>query len=235
MPKLGKLSWYTLKKMIIIFSLLGIIFYCAQNKLYFLELLNKTQHLHGLGVVYFCVIYILSNMFFVPIGMPLNLFAGMVWGTLWGGILVNLLATFVATVSFYLARTIGKDFFDNFFNNYSTLRKFRKLISKDECMFICAARINPLVPFSISNYLFGLIPNLSFRRYIFATIVANIPPCFAFAAIGSTLKTFSLQDSNVRSLIWKVVVMLLLISVIFLMKWFFLKKNVYVSIDQEVA
>jgi uncharacterized membrane protein YdjX (TVP38/TMEM64 family) len=188
------------------------------------------------ALVTFCLLFIFSNLFLLPVGLPLNLFAGLAWGTLAGGLLVNLLATFVAAISFLLARRFGHYFLNDFFNRHEFLIKLKKTIQIYDWQFVSLARINPIVPFSISNYLFGLIPELSFRHYIFATVIANLVPCFIFASIGSVLKTFSLaDDSLVHTSVIKIGIVLLLISILFTIKMFTTNHQKKFTPNEEVA
>lgn len=186
----------------------------------FLSFLTKIQSFSTQeALVYFCMLYILSSLFLVPIGLPLNLFAGMLWGIFWGGLLINSLAILVASLSFMFTRSFRHSFLDNFFKRYGFFKKYMGFFNRHDWQFIFAARLNPIVPFGISNYLFGLVPGLSFNRYFFATILGNFLPCFAFASVGAVLKTFSLHDNNVRRAFLDISIMLLLVSTVFLLKW----------------
>jgi len=217
---LQKTNYVKLSLVFLSILMLFTIYYCHSIPSSFLSLLNKLQFVSTQeALICFCSIYIVSNLFFVPIGLPLNLFAGMLWGALWGGILINLLAMIVASISFLIARLLGQYFLDNFFSKFSVLRKFNHIFNRNDWQFIFAMRVNPIVPFGASNYLFGLVAGLSFNRYIFATMLGNFIPCFAFSAVGATLKTFSLEDTNVRKAFLKIGLMLVLLSMMFLVKW----------------
>jgi uncharacterized membrane protein YdjX (TVP38/TMEM64 family) len=219
-------------------ALVFVIFYeIYSHQIIFIELLNKLQKLPEPEMfVYFCLLYIISNLFLLPLGLPLNLFAGLVWGTFSGGLLINLLATFVAAVSFILARTFEHRFLDVFLKKKPNLLKFKDTINKYDWQFISMARINPLVPFSLSNYMFGLIPELSFKHYIIATVLANLLPCFVFASIGSVIKTFSLANNQqIHYLILAIGILLLLISGMLLFKMILSNQQQNYSLKKEVV
>jgi uncharacterized membrane protein YdjX (TVP38/TMEM64 family) len=183
------------------------------------QLFIELQSVNGIEALWWiCIIYIVSNLLLLPFGLPLNLFAGALWGTLYGGILMNILATAVAIISFYIARWASQFLLNDFFLTNAKLRKFKEVFNRYDWQFIFLARINPIVPFNLSNYLFGAIPELSFKHYITATIAANLLPCLAFAAIGSALKTVSLYNQNLHQIILQVGVALLLISFIIIIK-----------------
>lgn len=184
-----------------------------------LMLLNKIQSYNGLSA--FCIfslVYILSNLLVLPLGLPLCLLAGMLWGTIGGGVLINILATFVAGISFYLGRWFGHYFLEDMYYKYAMLANMKKIFNRYDWQFISLARINPIVPFGLSNYLFGTIPELSFRHYIIVTAIANLIPSLTFASIGSILKTYSVTNGNIQHVILKIGLALLLLTVLFIFK-----------------
>lgn len=188
-----------------------------------IDALTEIQQLDTIkSLFYFSLIFIIGNIFCLPIGLPLNLFAGMLWGTILGGIIVNILTVVVASLTFFIA---------GYFKQYllmkwlspRLLNKFKQYNCGD-WQFIFAARINPIIPFSLSNYLFGFLPDLNFKRYVFITLFANLLPCFAIASIGSALKMFTDLDTNASFLLSQIMCVFLLLSTLFLIKWFFSKK-----------
>jgi uncharacterized membrane protein YdjX (TVP38/TMEM64 family) len=210
--------------------LIGVLFllynYFKADQHYFLSVLDRIQSLEKLSLLIFCLLFIITNLLLIPIGLPLNLYAGMVWGTAMGGVIISLLATFVAGLAFILSRVFGGMIFGPLYKWFPVLRKFKTLINCSDANFIFASRINPFVPFGVSNYMFGLVEDLSFKRYISVTMVANSIPCFAFAAIGDTLKTFSAYDNDVHTAVLKVGFTLALVSILIFIKSFTKKSNI---------
>jgi uncharacterized membrane protein YdjX (TVP38/TMEM64 family) len=158
-----------------------------------------------------CIIYILGNLLILPVGLPLNILAGSLWGTLMGGLAINTLATFVAIISFLLARKFGVELIEDLLGRYDFFRKFKATIVRYDWQFIVMIRINPIAPFSISNYGFGLIPELSFPVYLVSTVIANSLPCFIFSALGATLKSAALGNPDVHHFILETGIGLLLV------------------------
>jgi uncharacterized membrane protein YdjX (TVP38/TMEM64 family) len=211
----------TVIKFLFAFGILILLLFAAySNQSLFIKALAALQTLaEPQLLICFCLLYIFCNLLLLPIGLPLNLFAGLTWGTLAGGTIVNLLATFVAAISFLLARNFRHHFLDNFLARKSFFRSLKETINRYDWQFISMARINPVVPFSLSNYLFGLIPELSFRHYIIATIIANLLPCFIFAALGSMIKSFSIaNNSQIHYFILEASIVVLLVSVLVTVK-----------------
>ena len=220
------MKYHIFKKCFLIVCLIITIFlvYFQQEKILFL--LEKLKLINSMyAFLIFCCIYLLSNLLLLPLGLPLNFLAGILWGTFLGGIIVNLLATCVAAISFLLIRKFGQPYSEALFR-HDLLQRFRHMIIRFDWQFIVMARLNPLVPFGLSNYLFGFIPNLSFRHYIIATVFANLFPCFIFSSIGSTVKFFPFDMSNIHKIMCNVGITLLLISgAVILKMWFHDKKQ----------
>ncbi len=183
------------------------------------SLFYELQTMTGIkALLMFSLVYLTSNLLLLPLGLPLNLLAGLLWGTVLGGLLINGLATLVAGLAFLLARFIGASFFAEQVSRYTILRRFKDTINRYDWQFIFTIRINPIIPFCLSNYLFGLLPGLSFRHYITATVAANLLPSFAFASIGAIFKTVSLTNTNINYWIINLGVALLLITGVWLIK-----------------
>ena len=163
------------------------------------------------ALVTLCVIYVVGNLLILPIGLPLNIIAGSLWGTLMGGLLINTLATFVAIISFLLARQFGVELIEDLLGRYNFFRKFKTTIVRYDWQFIVMIRLNPIAPFSLSNFGFGLIPELSFPVYLVATVLANALPCFIFSALGATLKSAALGNPDVHHFILETGIILLLV------------------------
>lgn len=184
-----------------------------------LNLLYVIQSFNGISaILLLSIIYIISNLLILPLGLPISLLAGMLWGTIGGGVLVNILATLVAAISFYLGRWFGLDWLTRVLKKHAFLNNINNTINQYDWQFIMLVRINPIVPFGLSNYLFGVVPGLSFRHYIIATALANLIPTFIFASIGSILKTFSLTNNNIQHFIFQIGITLLLVSALFILK-----------------
>lgn len=178
----------------------------------FSQMIDKLPSLNPLeALLTLSVIYVFGNLLILPVGLPLNILAGSLLGTLWGGLLINALATLVAVVSFLLARKFGIELTETIFGRYAFFQRFKATIVRYDWQFIAMTRINPIAPFSLSNYGFGLIPKLSFSVYFFATVLANLLPCFIFSGLGATLKNAALGNSSIHQYILDTGIILLLL------------------------
>jgi uncharacterized membrane protein YdjX (TVP38/TMEM64 family) len=226
----------TLKYTLIVITFLTLIYAAYIGRPVFISLLATLQTLPALQLICcFSLIYILSNLFLVPIGLPLNLFAGVTWGIVGGGLIVNVLATFVAALSFLIARRFRPIWLDRFLAKKTFLNTLKNTINQYDWQFISMARINPVIPFSVSNYLFGLIPELSFKHYITATVLANLLPCFIFAAIGTMINSFYIEKgSQIHYIILETSIVLLLISILVTIKFVLPNKHNKYSLNKEI-
>jgi len=220
-----------------LFAILGFAVYFYHSHFVLSDLMTlltalNTSHAYQ-ALAWFCLIYIFSCLVSIPLGLPLNMFAGLLWGTLLGGLLINVLATLAATLSFFIARMLGHHFLEPYFKRYPRLARAKQIINRYDWQFIFMARINPIVPFSLSNYLFGLIPDLSFKRYIITTIIANLLPCFTFAALGSLFQTFTLPMIHLQDLLLKIGLVFLFLSVLWLLKIMLINKKGRLSAVKE--
>lgn len=211
------------KKLLLALIMILLLILCFY-KIQWTMIFTMLQTMTGIQLLaLFSLLYIVSNLLLFPTGLPLNLLAGILWGTFIGGLLINVLATLAAALSFVIARSFGATFIEKRLNHYTGLRNFKKTINHYDWQFIVMIRINPIIPFCLSSYVFGLIPDLSFRHYILATVIANMLPSFAFASIGSVFKTISLTHANpnIKNWIINIGIALLLLSGTWLLKKYY--------------
>lgn len=187
------------------------------------------------ALFFFGLLYIVSNVFLLPLGLPLNLLAGFLWGGLAGGIIINTLATIVASISFFVARYCGNFFTTYYYNKYKSLRNINAFFNRYDWQFIFMARINPLAPFGLLNYIFGLAHGLTYKRYISATIAANALPCFAFSSLGALFNTFEPKNHHIHYFIIQVGLVFTLFSTVFILKMIVASKTHSISDVREAT
>jgi uncharacterized membrane protein YdjX (TVP38/TMEM64 family) len=225
----------SLKKILIGFLLVSIFLFGRHSSQHCINniLLTLKNYDFFTSLLCFSLLYLLSNLFFIPIGLPLNLLAGILWGTLGGGLLINGLATFVAGISFHISRKYGYHFSERLLMRYPRLLDLSSALAQYDWQIIAMARINPIVPFCASNYIFGLMPGLIFKRYIVTTAITNLLPCLSFAALGVSIQSVTL-DNNVPTIIFQVGLALLLLSVLYIVKMISINRQARLSIKKEI-
>jgi uncharacterized membrane protein YdjX (TVP38/TMEM64 family) len=69
---------------------------------------------------------------------------------------------------------------------------------------VAFARLLPVLPFPVLNYMFGVTP-IPFFHYLWSTFVFMLPACIAYVAFGSSMGELILKG-NVKGLIIGIIV-----------------------------
>jgi uncharacterized membrane protein YdjX (TVP38/TMEM64 family) len=72
-------------------------------------------------------------------------------------------------------------------------RQLERLMERGGVTFLLAARLVPIVPFSLLGYVCGAA-RVPMRRYVWTTAVGYAPITAYFIYLGSTLEEFSIED-----------------------------------------
>lgn len=131
----------------------------------------------------------------LPTGLPLNLAAGVIWGGFAGGGLTWLAASISAAAAFGLSRWFGAGVVERL-TAKPALDALVASIEEHDLLFIALSRLNPIVPYAIASYLFGLT-RVSFWRYMLATMIANAPAALLFAYMGENIGDIALPADAV--------------------------------------
>lgn len=146
------------------------------------------------GPALFIAAYVLATVLLLP-GSVLTLAAGALYGPLEGTALVSLASTAGATAAFVLARSLARPWVEQSLlqrsegasNAAALLQRLDRGIASQGPRLILLLRLSPLVPFSLSNYLYGLtaVPLLP---YIGASWLGMLPGTFAYVYLGSAAR-----------------------------------------------
>ncbi len=112
----------------------------------------------GLGVwgpVVFAAVYVVSTVALVP-GFPLTLAAGAFFGPAWGTAAVSIGSTTSAAVAFLIGRYAARNRIEQLAGRNPRFNAIDSAISRGGWRIVALLRLVPVVPFSISNYVFGL-------------------------------------------------------------------------------
>ena len=130
----------------------------------------------------FAVMYAVAVVFLVP-GSVLTLAAGAMFGPAWGLVAASLGATAGAVVAFMIARAAGRDRFAGLIENHPRFRAVDRAIGDGGWKVVALLRLTPIVPFSFSNYLFGLT-SVGFVPYALASWLFMLPGGFMWVYFG---------------------------------------------------
>jgi uncharacterized membrane protein YdjX (TVP38/TMEM64 family) len=134
------------------------------------------------GILIFVGVYVIATVLLVP-GAILTIGAGFAFG-LWKGFLaVSAGSTLGAALAFLVARFIARDKVEAIAQRNEKFRKIDKAMGKEGAKLIFLLRLSPVIPFNLSNYLYGLT-SVKFWSYVLASWIGMIPGTFLYVYIG---------------------------------------------------
>lgn len=98
-------------------------------------------------------------------------------------------ATVAACISFTIGRTILRGWASKITNEWPKWKAIDGAISKEGFKVILLLRLSPLLPFAVSNYLYG-ITSVDFVSFFFATFLGFAPGTLGIVYAGSAGKAF---------------------------------------------
>ena len=118
----------------------------------------------------------------IPSG-PIAVAAGALYGVVWGGVLSIVGALVGAMIAFGAARYLG---FDAIRRSDNPVLKYISAPRSQLALMglVFASRLIPFISFDAVSYAAG-VTNLSFWRFVLATLAGVVPIGFALAAIGA--------------------------------------------------
>ena len=176
-----------------------------------------------LAPLIFIIVYSVGPSIFLP-SLPLTIAAGVIWGPFWGVVFSIIGATIGATVAFLLSRylmaeTVKKKF------GYEKWQWLKEKVEQHGWKAVAFARLLPILPFPVLNYLFGITP-IPLLQYLGSTFIFMLPACIAFVVFGHSMGEL-ISSGNIKP----VLVAIVLVSVLMLLPVFF--KSLYRKIFPE--
>jgi len=139
----------------------------------------------GYGV--YAASYILATVFFFP-GSILTIGAGLLFGVITGSILVSISSVAGAALAFLVARYLARERIEKKFGKNRKFAAIDGAIGREGWKIVLLLRLTPLLPFNLSNYLYGLT-SVAFWPYVLASWIGMIPGTILYVYIGSLGKT----------------------------------------------
>lgn len=139
-----------------------------------------------LGYVFYFVGYVVLETLAVP-AFPLTMSAGALFGTAQGTLLVTTAATVAAGIAFLIARYIARDKVQSLAEGYPKFKAIDKALEEDSFRVVAIMRLSPLMPFALSNYLYGLT-SVNFKSYICGSFMGMMPGTFAYVSAGQATR-----------------------------------------------
>ena len=138
------------------------------------------------GGVLYGLAYVAAALLFVP-GAILTLGAGYLFGIGWGLLIVSLAATATAALAFLIARYAARDRVEKLARKNEKFAAVDRAIGKNGWKVVALLRLSPLIPFSLSNYLYGLT-SVRFLPYVVASWAGMLPGTLLYVALGAAGK-----------------------------------------------
>ena len=142
-----------------------------------------------LGHFIFIGAYAVATVFFFP-GSLMTIGAGLAFG-LWRGLLdVSAGATLGAALAFLIARYFVRSRVEKAAKNNPKFAAMDEAIGQQGWKMVALLRLSPLLPFNVSNYLYG-VTKIAFWPYLAASWVGMLPGTFLYVYLGAAGKEAS--------------------------------------------
>jgi len=148
----------------------------------------------------FIVAYTAAAVLAVP-GTILTLAAGFVFGVAFGAALVSAGSLLGAIAAFLLGRFSTRSWVAERVARSPRLRALVAVTREDGFRIVLLARLSPLLPYNVLNYLFGLTA-VRFRDYALGSWLGMLPATVLYVYIGSLTKTVSALTSGNLDAAW---------------------------------
>ncbi len=139
------------------------------------------------GMVLYGAVYIVAVVLFVP-GLPLTLGAGFLFGLWRGVLLVSAASTLAAALAFLIGRYFARRAVERLARKDPRFEAIDRAIGKEGWKVVALLRLSPLVPFSLSNYLYGLT-SVRLAPYVVTSWVAMLPATVLYVYLGAAGRT----------------------------------------------
>ena len=177
----------------------------------------------------FISIYVILTITMLPT-LPFNLGAGFLWGA-WIGMAYSVIAASIgAILAFLISRHLLSDSLNKRFNHKIWLW-LQNEIEKKDWKIVAFTRINPIFPFGLTNYFYG-ITKIPAPNYILGTILFTIPPSLMVSAIGASINSF-VVNGQTKALLGNISMIGLGVVVLVSLKIYFSKNIKEIQIDDD--
>ena len=136
----------------------------------------------AVGMIGFGAAYVALALLFVP-GAALTMMAGAVFGIGWGIVVVAIATSVADAAAFLLGRYVARNAVLRLREHYPLLKLVDRTISLGEWRIVALIRLNPTIPYSAGNYLFGAT-GVSFVHFLLSSGVFTLPGAFAYLYLG---------------------------------------------------
>jgi uncharacterized membrane protein YdjX (TVP38/TMEM64 family) len=155
---------------------------------------SKIEGMGPLGALLFGLVYVASCLLFVP-GSVMTIGAGLVFGLGWGIVVVSPASTTTAAIAFLIARYLARDRVEGMARRHERFAAIDRAIRDKGWRVVALLRLSPLVPFNLSNYLYGLTA-VEFGPYVFASWLGMLPGTALYVYLGVAGKAAASREGR---------------------------------------
>lgn len=138
------------------------------------------------GYVSFIAAYAVAAVFFFP-GSLMTIGAGLAFGLWRGFAVVSAGSTLGAALAFLIARYFVRAKVQAAAKNNPKFAAMDEAIGREGWKMVALLRLSPLLPFNLSNYLYG-VTKIGFWPYIAASWAGMLPGTFLYVYLGAAGK-----------------------------------------------
>lgn len=135
------------------------------------------------GYALYMAMYVVLEILAIP-AIPLTMSAGVLFGPLSGTAMVSVSATLAATAAFLIARYVARDRVIEWASQNPKFKAIDKALGENSFKVVLLLRLSPLLPFALSNYLYGLT-SVRLKPYVLGSWLGMLPGTAAYVAAGS--------------------------------------------------
>jgi len=139
------------------------------------------------GMVLYGIVYVAAAVLFVP-GIVLTLGGGFLFGLGGGTVLVPIASPPPGALAFLIARYFARGAVERMARKDARFEAIDRAIGKEGWKVVALLRLSPLVPFSLSNYLYGLT-SVKFWPYVATSWAAMLPATVLYVYLGAAGRT----------------------------------------------
>lgn len=155
----------------------------------FIALAKWFQQLGPSAVFLYALLYFVLELVAVP-ALPLTLGSGYLFGVPLGTVAVSISSTAAAVAAFLIARYGLRRWVTKLAAGYPRFRAMDRAIGREGFKFVFLLRLSPLLPFSISNYLYGLT-SVPLPQYVLGSWLGMLPGTIAYVSAGAAVNALT--------------------------------------------
>ncbi len=138
------------------------------------------------GMVVYGGVYVIATVLFLP-GSVLTIGAGFLFGVVNGTIVVSTGSTVGATLAFLISRYVARDWVAKKAASSARFEAIDRAIGIQGWKIVGLLRLSPVIPFNLSNYLYGLT-SVRFMPYVISSWLGMIPGTVMYVYLGTVSK-----------------------------------------------